>query len=99
MKYMDLEEFVGEGYLQELNRQFLHPLGLALVLTVHDDGTHELSGIWDAREDPEGMNFGLDVMSFEKYETIARLKHERAGPRFDALGYIEQSPLAKPVEG
>lgn len=30
MKYLGVDEFREIGYLQELNRTFLHPLGLAL---------------------------------------------------------------------
>ena len=36
-KYMPIKEFRERGYLQELNRRFLHPLGLAL------EGSHERS--------------------------------------------------------
>lgn len=30
IKRIDAAEFQAEGYLQEVNRRFLHPLGLAL---------------------------------------------------------------------
>lgn len=59
MKYLDLTEFRDLGYLQEVNRLFFHPLGLALeVYTDTDTGdvTH-LGGIWDYRGDPEGVLF------------------------------------------
>jgi hypothetical protein len=36
MKKMDIGEFLEKGYLQEANRLFFHPLGLAL--TVEDNG-------------------------------------------------------------
>jgi hypothetical protein len=59
IKYMDLKEFVEDGYLQEANRLFFHPLGLALSVSVDDDtGETTLHEIWDYREDPEGMMFG-----------------------------------------
>ena len=42
MKYIDVNEFIEEGYLQELNRRFLHPLGLALTVAADaDDETGE----------------------------------------------------------
>ncbi len=55
-RYMEIREFVDQGYLMELNRQFLHPLGMALEITSDKDGVW-LSGIWDARDDPEGIVF------------------------------------------
>jgi hypothetical protein len=59
VNYMDIKEFCDLGYLQEVNRQFFHPLGLALEVTVEDDGSQHLSGVWDYRDDPEGMIFGM----------------------------------------
>ena len=48
------------GYLQEVNRQFFHPLGLALAVWPDDepaaDGTFRAQ-IWDYRLDPEGFLF------------------------------------------
>jgi len=38
IKYMDAKEFKELGYLQECNRQFFHPHGLALELTSVDEG-------------------------------------------------------------
>lgn len=57
--YMDIGEFADAGYLQELNRRFLHPLGLALEVGRDADGTHHLVGIWDCRSDPEGIYFDI----------------------------------------
>jgi hypothetical protein len=56
--YMEIKEFRESGYLQEVNRLFFHPLGLALEVTVETDGSERLSGVWDYRADPEGMVFG-----------------------------------------
>jgi hypothetical protein len=64
VRYMDLEEFGREGYLQEVNRQFFHPHGLALEITCDlSEGNDAYSnavitGIWDYRDDPEGIIFG-----------------------------------------
>ena len=58
MKYMPIEEFKERGYLQEANRLFFHPIGLALVVSRDEDGSMELCGIQDCRDDPEGMIFG-----------------------------------------
>ena len=68
-KRMDLTEFRNEGYLQEVNRQFFHPLGLALEVVMEEDGTiSRLGGIWDYRDDPEGMFFGPDITSSPEWE-------------------------------
>ncbi len=58
VNYMDIKEFQQLGFLQEANRQFFHPLGIALEWTEDDDGKCFLSGVWDYRDDPEGMIFG-----------------------------------------
>ena len=39
IKRIDIKEFRESGLLAELNRTFLHPLGLALEIIVEDDGT------------------------------------------------------------
>ena len=60
IKKMDLQEFFEKGYLQEVNRQFLHPLGLALEMSFDDtNGSVNISGVWDYRDDPEGVIFDL----------------------------------------
>lgn len=57
IKKIDIKEFVESGYLQEANRRFFHILGLALEVYVDDDGNYSLGGVWDYRDDPEGMVF------------------------------------------
>lgn len=58
IKRIDIKEFREQGYLQEINRLFLHPLGLALEVMIKSDGTEYIGGVWDSREDPEGIHFG-----------------------------------------
>lgn len=53
-----IADFRTLGYLQEANRLFFHPRGLALEVTVNLDGTEQLGGVWDYRQDPEGIHFG-----------------------------------------
>jgi hypothetical protein len=95
--YIDIGEFIEEGYLQEVNRQFFHPLGLALTVSADtDDDTGEqtspwtLSGVQDHRDDLEGMIFAEGVMSKDKAETVASALAEREEPRRKALGYLIQ---------
>ncbi len=91
IKRIDVAEFQAEGYLQEVNRRFLHPLGLALEVLRHDDGTVALGGVWDYRDDPEGMAFGGDFASLRgKAARIDVLWAEREPARRAALGYMVQ---------
>lgn len=71
VKYMDLVEFMRLGFLQEANRRFFHPLGLALEMEVADDGAVRLSGIWDYRDDPEGIVFGSGAIDAIKIASVA----------------------------
>lgn len=58
-KKISIEEFQKQGYLQELNRIFLHPLGLALSVIVEEDGVVSGWGpIYDFRDDPAGIDQG-----------------------------------------
>lgn len=86
IRKMDVREFRELGYLQELNRRFLHPLGLALEVVQNDDGTEELGDVWDCREDPEGLMFAPGTIDFDKARRIHeegeikyRVRHERYG--------------------
>ena len=58
-KYLNLSDFVALGLLQEVNRLFFHPMGLALECSRTDTGLTTLSRIWDYRDDPEGMIYDL----------------------------------------
>lgn len=84
-KYLPIEEFVRLGYLHEINRRILHPLGLALEVTQHEDGTETLSGIWDYRDDPEGVVF-TDLDSV-KMAFVRSAEEARKPARMNALGY------------
>lgn len=93
VNYMSLEEFWKGGYLQELNRQFLHPLGLALEATVDLEGNISLSGVWDYRHDEEGMVYPEDVgfgPSPAHVEKIAAEQAEKAAVRMERFGWIIQ---------
>lgn len=87
--HISVKEFRRLGYLQELNRRFLHPLGLALSVKVREDGTEVLAEIWDYRDDPEGIRFVQADL-----EPGARLVADewasRQPARFAALGYMVQ---------
>lgn len=92
-KYMSLEEFKDSGYLQEVNRRFLHPLGLALELgAATPDGVLYINGIWDCRDDPEGIRFAPPPPSVDKVMAVDAEWQTREPLRTAALGYMIQPP-------
>jgi hypothetical protein len=83
IKSMEIKEFVEKGFLQEVNRKFFHPLGLALAVKDNEDGTWSLHEVWDYRDDPEGMFFGDGVISEEKIETVENLRKSKVQTRLN----------------
>lgn len=93
--WLSPQELKESGLLQEVNRQFFHPLGLALAVG-HDDETGEwtLAGIHDGRDDPEGYMFDeLDDQAVERGHAIVAEQMQRMVIRRERLGYGVQ-PLA-----
>ena len=93
---MSIVEFRKAGFLQELNRQFLHPLGLALeVVQDEETGEERLGGIWDYRGDKEGILFdGFTNEEIERAISVARFQAQKAIQRLEVLGFIIQ-PLMR----
>lgn len=72
IRRISIKEFREKGYLQEVNRRFFHPLGLALEVIIDDKtGEEKLGGVWDYRDDPEGIAFGKDVTSKPDFKVKA----------------------------
>jgi hypothetical protein len=72
---MSVEEFRKFGYLQELNRLFLHPLGLSLCALISEDGTEILSDILDYRKEEVGFDDEI-VSSIEFQSRIRNVEKE-----------------------
>src|SRR5271170_3845865 len=92
IKRISAKEFSERGYLQEVNRKFLHLLGLALEITIDEDDPDDegyFSGVWDYREDPEGIifggpdDYGLDV---QKAVNVQRDRREHNRERIKLFG-------------
>lgn len=100
IKLMNIAEFRQQGFLQEANRLFFHPHGLALAVAVEADGTERLHGIWDYREDPEGIVFG-DGPNAEKADRVAMERARHTAARTAVMGNDVQAPgqVWKPKEG
>lgn len=130
INYISIEEFRDFGFLQELNRKFLHPMGLAVevrladeksaaqvsdrirqavaddvedpeavarivdrVMAVLDDQEclqSRLGGIWDYRDDPEGIVYGDDIIDADKANRVMRHRVDMAMVRYKALGFYVQ---------
>lgn len=90
--YIDLSEFISEGYLQEANRTFFHPLGLALEV---ETSTGKVR-IRDERDDPLGVRFGEGVVEEEKIKKVDDKWGKKMGKRVEELGYMVQSAEDSP---
>lgn len=102
IKRIDIKEFREKGYLQELNRQFLHPLGLAMEVIINEEtGEETLGGVWDYRDDPEGMLYQDGMLEMEvfknKVANVKKLYEEKAAYRKDKFGWVVQ-PIEKSTE-
>lgn len=84
-KYMDLDEFMEKGYLHEVNRQFFHPLGLAMVIRGRGDHAIAIEGIEDFRDDAEGVHY--QELNWDKIGMIRDEQERRRPAREEALGY------------
>lgn len=94
IKKIDIKEFREKGYLQEVNRRFFHPLGLALEVVINDDGSEQLGNIWDYREDKEGVYYSISNSDWERMERFKEKKdyidnemEERCKYRKEILGF------------
>ena len=100
-EWIDIKEFRESGYLEEVNRRFFHPIGLAMAVHVDDEGVETIAGIYDDREDPEGWIMGYsswpdpDVQrarARERAMFIDAERNKRAMARFTKFGWITQPP-------
>jgi hypothetical protein len=88
--FLPVKDFRAGGFFQEANRQFFHPLGLALVISTNEQGEEFIAGIWDGRTDAEGFLFPPEYLKQAvaaeraKHVEAERLKH--AGARDKMFG-------------
>lgn len=102
-KRLSLKEFRDFGYLLEVNRNFFHPLGLALAVYYSEDDKDNMQGIdpdvsepiglfiYDYREAPEGVIFG-DFSEGDKAKVVRveKLQNIRNEARLREYGYVIQ---------
>ena len=58
---ISMKAFVEQGYLQEVNRQFLHIVGLSMEVKKTGD-KYEFDGIWDFRQIKGGIKFSDEAV-------------------------------------
>lgn len=94
LAYMDPEEFRQLGILQEVNRQFFHPIGLALAVGIDDSGKAvAIAGVLDNRGDPEGFIYDFgdgEEEALRKAKRFAAMQQEAHERRRERLGYVIQ---------
>jgi len=101
---LPLKQFINLGFLQELNRLFLHPAGLALTAKLVD-GEYKLDRIVDARTTPEVLQIdGTKTEMLKKALMVSQSIQNTETRRIETLGFsvqslrIEEQPLM-PVDG
>ncbi len=95
IKRINPKEFRALGYLQDANRRYFHPLGLALEVIVDDDGSEKFGGVWDCCDDPEGMAFADADWTAEKVDVAQAMQVDadrkmKAAVRLKNLGFVIQ---------
>lgn len=96
IKKIDIKEFRESGYLQEANRRFFHPLGLALEVSI-ENGEELISGVWDYREDREGIYYDIKNSDTERKEIFLKNKNF-IDSQLKERGDIRQSELGFKIE-
>jgi hypothetical protein len=93
-KIKNIAEFLlDSGLLFEINRNVLHPFGLALEVIIDDEDKITFGNIWDCRDDPEGLVYDDDafVVGKNKFEKFMKEFGEaRLSSRKRRLGFIVQ---------
>lgn len=97
IKRIDAKEFREKGYLQEVNRRFFHPLGLALEIVKKADGSEEFGGIWDYREDEEGIFYDLANSDQERKDKF-KINKESVDKEFEKHSQARTLMMGFPIE-
>ncbi len=101
IKKMDVKEFRELGLIQEINRKILHPIGMALEVTIDENGEESLTGVWDYRDDKEGIIYDLknsDRKRIEEFITkrnkVYDMTDRKKIHRYEKYGFVvEPIPL------
>lgn len=100
IKRMEIKEFRELGLLQEVNRLFLHPMGLALetITNSNSEGSERFCRIRDNRNNPEGMMFADNIIDLEKVKRVKALFEAHRGVRLERFSWhVQPAPGGKPA--
>lgn len=99
IKQISIKEFRKLGFIQEINRRLLHPCGLALEVVIDPEtGKEILGGVWDYRDDPEGMYYKNEELSRAKAQSVTDLFYAKLNHRREEFGHIIQPVPEKKLE-
>jgi hypothetical protein len=100
MSKMKAKEFVDKGFLQEVNRLFFHPHGLALAIELPEEGptdeTTVQAYVIDGRDDPAGIWFDINHLSTDKAKSVLAHRDRRRDARLGRLGFGIQPLTRRP---
>lgn len=82
------------GILQEVNRQWFHPLGLELQVGFDAEGKEWLHGVVDFRDDGVEPQFPDGLINQKRSKWVQDEQDRRAKQRLERLGFVVQ-PLSK----
>lgn len=103
-RFVSADDLQSSGLLQEANRRFFHPLGMALAISTYPDGVKSIIGIIDSRDDDEGWVFDLDSWPepvearadfLLLYGVVEAEWQRRALVRSMKFGWMVQPPVEK----
>lgn len=64
---VSVRELMDEGYIQEMNRVFLHPLGLSMGISSDESGEPVIEGIFDYRGQEKPVAFHKSVVNSDGF--------------------------------
>lgn len=83
-----IKQFVDQGWLQEVNRLFFHPAGLALTVKRNPEGEYILGEILDCRHDPAKLLIsGSSSEMIKKGIMVSQSVQSSATARVETLGF------------
>jgi len=91
---LTVAEFRDAGFLQEANRLFFHPRGLALEVSeqTDEDVVFFTGAVWDYRDDPEGVVYGPGIIDPDKIARVADERRRHVDARKELFGSEVQPP-------
>ena len=104
-RFISAKEFYEKGYLQEVNRRFLHSVGLSLTVEENKDGEWQYLGILDYRDEERPLSMLFHEMNEDEIQEALAFESsvnqeivKRADSRIDILGGIIEPIVALPQE-